>query len=176
MDILHLIDRLEELFNESKPFLWSKKVMVDEERMLDLIDQMRLSVPDEIKKGQQIINQKERIIAQSHEEARRTIDLAHEQSKKLVENDQITKKAEIIAENIKQKAVDETKLIKKEADDYAIQSLEMLETELIKILTQVRNGVNSLKQENLNENSPVESLPSADLSEEIPPETNDQAV
>ena len=173
MDILHLIDRLEELFNESKPFLWSKKVMVDEERMLDLIDQMRLSIPDEIKESQLVINQKERIIAQSHEEARRTIDLAHDQSKKLVENDQIVKKAEIIAENIKQKAVDETKLIKKEADDYAIQSLEHLETELVRILTQVRNGVTTLKQENQNEK--VSDIPntSIDQNEETPLENID---
>lgn len=148
MDILHLIDRLEELFNESKPLLWSKKVLVDEEKMLDLIDQMRLSIPEEIKKSQQIINQKDRVIAQAHEEARRTIELAKEQSQKLVENDQVVKKAEVVAENIKQKAIDETKLIKKEADDYAIQSLEHLEIELERILNQVRNGVITLKQEN----------------------------
>jgi hypothetical protein len=161
MDILHLIDRLEELFNESKAFLWFKKVMVDEERMLDLIDQMRLSIPDEIKKAQQINNQKDRIVAQAHEEARRTLELSQTQSEKLIENDQIVKKAEIIADNIKHKALDETKIIKKEADDYAIQSLEHLETELIRILTQVRNGVNALKQESQN-NFPPKNIASID--------------
>ncbi len=40
MDILHLVDRLEELFNESRP-VWYHSVIVDEDRMLDLIDQMR---------------------------------------------------------------------------------------------------------------------------------------
>ena len=171
MDILHLIDRLEELFNESKTFLWFKKVMVDEERMLDLIDQMRLSIPDEIKKAQQINNQKDRIVAQAHEEARRTLELSQTQSEKLVENDQIVKKAEIIADNIKHKALDETKIIKKEADDYAIQSLEHLETELIRILTQVRNGVNTLKQEN-QKNYPsismasTNEISSSDITEE----------
>ena len=174
MDILHLIDRLEELFNESKPFLWSKKVMVNEEKMLDLIDQMRLSVPEEIKNSQQVINQKERIIAQSHEEARRTIELAHEQSEKIVGNDQIVKKAEIVAENIKQKALDETILIKKEADDYAIQSLEHLENELVKILTQVRNGVNTLKQDYLLEKSSSQSNASIDFGEDSPLKNDEQ--
>ena len=46
MDIFHLVDRLEELFNESHSFPLSHKVIVDEERMLDLIDQMRLAVPE----------------------------------------------------------------------------------------------------------------------------------
>ena len=72
MDILHLVDRLEELFNGSSALPLTKKVVIDEEKLLDIIDQMRLAIPDEIKKAQSIINQKERIIAQSHEEANRT--------------------------------------------------------------------------------------------------------
>jgi vacuolar-type H+-ATPase subunit H len=148
MDILHLVDRLEELFNESKSLPLTRKVIVDEERMLELIDQMRLAIPEEIKSSQQIINQKERIIAQSNEEARRTIELAKEQSTKLVEKDVIVQKAEVMAENIIQRARQETKQINKEADDYAINSLEHLETELGKILVQVRNGLTALKNDN----------------------------
>ncbi|MBA4384963.1 MAG: ATPase, partial [Anaerolinea sp.] len=58
MDILHLVDRLEELFNESKPIWFTHSVVVDEDRMLDLIDQMRITIPDEIKKAQQLLAQR----------------------------------------------------------------------------------------------------------------------
>ena len=126
MDILHLVDRLEELFNESKSLPLTHKVMVDEERMLDLIDQMRLAIPEEIKNSQQIINQKERVIAQANEEARRIVDLAKDQAAKLVERDEIVQKAEAMGENIILKAREETKLIKREADNYAVDSLEHL--------------------------------------------------
>ncbi len=152
MDILHLVDRLEELFNESKPMPLTHKVMVDEERMLDLIDQMRLAIPDEIKKAQQIINQRDRIIAQAHEEANRTIELSKEQSEKLVERDEIVERATHRAEEIKRQALEETKQIKKEADFYAIDSLEHLEIELSKILAQVRNGIQTLKYDNRQDN------------------------
>jgi len=145
MDILHLVDRLEELFNDSTSLPLTKKVVIDEEKLLDLIDQMRLAIPDEIKKAQSINNQKERIIAQSHEEANRTISLAREQSEKLVSKDAIVQEAKIIAEDIIKRARDETELIKKEADQYAIDSLDHLEIELSKILTQVRNGMMTLK-------------------------------
>jgi len=147
MDILHLVDRLEELFNESRSLLWTRKVLVDEERMLDLIDQMRLAIPEEIKKSQQIINQKELVIAKAHEEARRTIDLAKQQGEKLVERDVIVKNAEIMAEEIRQRAREDTKMIKREADAYSIESLEHLEIELAKILVQVRNGISALKSD-----------------------------
>lgn len=146
MDILHLIDRLEELFNDSSSLPLTKKVVIDEEKLLDLIDQMRLAIPDEIKKAQSITNQKERIIAQSHEEANRTVSLAREQSEKLVSKDVIVQEARIIAEDIIKRARDETELIKKEADQYAVDSLDYLEIELSKILTQVRNGMMTLKE------------------------------
>ncbi len=145
MDILHLVDRLEELFNGSSSLPLTKKVVVDEEKLLDLIDQMRLAIPDEIKKAQSINNQKDRIIAQSHEEANRTISLAREQGEKLVSKDAIVQEAKIIAEDIMKRARDETELIKKEADQYAIDSLDFLEIELSKILTQVRNGMMTLQ-------------------------------
>ena len=146
MDILHLVDRLEELFNDSSSLPLTNKIVIDEEKLLDLIDQMRLAIPDEIKKAQSIINQKERIIAQSHEEANRTVSLSREQSEKLVSKDVIVQEAKIIAEDIIKRARDETELIKKEADQYAVDSLDHLEIELSKILTQVRNGMMTLKE------------------------------
>lgn len=162
MDILHLVDRLEELFNESSSLPLTKKVLIDEEKLLDLVDQMRLAIPEEIKNAQSIINQKDRIIAQSNEEANRTVALAKEQSKILVSKDSVVQEAKIIAEEIIKKAKDETELIKKEADQYAIDSLDHLEIELSKILSQVRNGITTLKdnqsvtafQDNNGENNP----------------------
>ena len=65
MDILHLVDRLEELFNKSRPVWFTHSVIVDEDRMLDLIDQMRVAIPEEIRKAQQIISQRDRILAQA---------------------------------------------------------------------------------------------------------------
>jgi len=153
MDILHLVDRLEELFNESSSVPLTHKVMMDEGRLLDLIDQMRLAIPEEIKKSQQIISQKERIIAQAHEEANRTIELAKEQCQKLVERDEIVQKAQVMAEDIINKAREENNQIKQEADFYAIDSLEHLEIEMTKILAQVRNGIQTLKYDKTSEKS-----------------------
>ena len=69
MDILHLVDRLEELFDESRPIWFTHSVMIDEDKILDFIDQMRVSIPEEIKKSQQLLAQSDRIIAKAKEEA-----------------------------------------------------------------------------------------------------------
>ena len=87
MDILDLIDRLEELFNESRAIPFTHNVIVDEEKMLDLIDQMRVAIPEEMKKAQQVMTQRDRILAQAQEEANRTLALAREKGEQLLERD-----------------------------------------------------------------------------------------
>jgi len=152
MDILHLVDRLEELFNESKPIWFTHSVVVDEDRMLDLIDQMRVTIPEEIKKSQQLLSQRDRILAQAQEEANRTIALAREKAEKLVENDPITQAAQIKAEQIIAQARMESELTKKETDTYILDSLTAMEQELEKISAQVRNGITALQKDQPGEN------------------------
>ena len=112
MDILQLIDRLEELFNNSRPIPLTHNVIVDEDKFLDIIDQMRISVPEEVKKAQQVFSQKDRVMAQAQEEANRTLQLAREKADALVEKEvlvqdaqrragQIIDQARMDAENIK---------------------------------------------------------------------------
>jgi cell division septum initiation protein DivIVA len=147
MDILHLIDQLEELFNDSKSFWLTNEVMIKEDRLLDLIDQMRLAVPDEIKQSQQIINQKERILAQAQEEATRTVNLAREKSVEMVERDGIVEAARVKANQIIKKAEEQSRMMKRDADEYSIETLKELRDELTKILNQVNNGINALEDE-----------------------------
>ena len=72
MDILHLVDRLEEIVNTGKAVPLTRNVIVDTTALMDIIDQMRISIPEEIKKAQQITAQKDRILAQAQEEANKT--------------------------------------------------------------------------------------------------------
>ena len=138
MDILHLVDRLEELFNEGRPIWFTHHVAVDEDRMLDLIDQMRVSIPEEIKKAQQIITQRERDLAQAREEANRIKELAREEAGHLVLSDSVTLNAQ---------AHMDAAAARQEADEYILQSLTNLEMELDRILNQVRNGIHTVQEE-----------------------------
>lgn len=143
MDILHLVDRLEELFNESKPIWFTHNVVVDEDRMLDLIDQMRVAIPEEIKKAQQLLSQRDRILAQAQEEASRTIALAREKAEKLVDNDPITQAAQIKAEQIIAQARYESEQTRKETDSYIINSFKNVQSELEKVTHQINNGIDA---------------------------------
>ena len=144
MDILHLVDRLEELFNNSKPIPLSRNVVVDENSFMDIIDQMRISIPDEIKKAQQVIAQKDRILAQAQEEANRTVALAREKSEKMVEKSEVYQTAQAKIEQLSEQARKESLQTQQEADRYVVDTLGGLERELKNVLQQVQNGIKSL--------------------------------
>lgn len=151
MDILQMIDRLEELLNESRPLPFTHNVIVDEDRMLDLIDQMRVSIPDEVKKAQQLLAQRDRLLAQAQEEANRTIAIAREKSDQLVERDQVVQAAYSQSEQIKAQAESEALIIHQEADNYVMETLRNLEMEMERTLNQVRNGIRALQPNAPNE-------------------------
>ncbi len=156
MDILHLVDRLEELFNESRSVPFTHSVIVDEDRMLDIIDQMRVSIPEEIKKAQQLLAQRDRILAQAQEEANRTIALAREKGDTMTERDAIVQAAQARGEQIVAQARVEVEATKRDADDYVMDTLSNLEMEMERILGQVRNGIRSLQTEKSQEKPPEE--------------------
>jgi cell division septum initiation protein DivIVA len=147
MDILHLIDRLEEILNDSRPFPFTHNVIVDEDRVLDLIDQMRVAIPEEVKKAQQLLAQRDRILAQAQEEATRTLAIAREKSEQLVERDAIVQAAHVRAEEIIAQAHTSIQDTRHEADEYALDTLTRLEMELDRTLNQVRNGIRTLQNE-----------------------------
>ncbi len=147
MDILHLVDRLEELFNESRSIPLTHSVVVDEDRMLDIIDQMRVSIPEEIKKAQQLLAQKDRLLAQAKEEAERTLAIAREKSEQVVERDAIVAAANARAEQIIAQARHELEITKREADEYVLETLTRLEIEMDRSLAQIRNGIRTIQVE-----------------------------
>ncbi len=147
MDILHLVDRLEELFNQSRQVWFTHSVLVDEDRLIDIIDQMRATIPEEIRKAQQLLAQRDRILAQAQEEANRIVQLAREKAESLVERDAITQAAQARAEQIINQARLEANITRREADEYVLETLTRLEAELERLLNQVRNGIRTLQSE-----------------------------
>lgn len=147
MDILHLVDRLEEIFNAGRPIPLTHKLAVDEDRVLEIIDQMRVSIPDEVKKAQQILNQRDRLMAQAQEEAARTVLLAKEKGDQMVEREALVVAAQAKANEVMHKANLDAEAVRADADDYALDVLTRLEAELVKSLTQVRNGIDKLRVE-----------------------------
>jgi hypothetical protein len=147
MDILQLIDRLEELFNESKSIPLTRNVMVDEDRMLDIIDQMRIAIPEEVKKAQQLLGQRDRVLAQAQEEANRTLEIARQKADQLASKEIVMQEAQRRADQILTQARADAENVRSDADEYVMNSLTQLQDELERITNQVINGIRVVRDE-----------------------------
>ena len=82
-----------------------------------------------------------------HEEANRTVNLARDKSSELVERDQVVQAAYAQAEQIKAQARLDGDAIRKDADNYVLETLRNLEMEMERAINQVRNGIRTLQEE-----------------------------
>ena len=149
MDILQLIDRLEELFNDAKAVPFTHNVVVDEDRMLELIDQMRIAIPEEVKKAQQVVAQRDRVMAQAQEEANRTLQLSRDKAEQLIQKDMIVQDAQRRAEQIINQARAEAEATRADADNYVVDTLMQLQDHIAKLSNQVSNGVRVVQEEQM---------------------------
>jgi cell division septum initiation protein DivIVA len=147
LDIQHLVDRLEEMLNTGRHVPFTAQTVVDEQRALELIDQMRISIPEEIEKAKRILRERDRVIAQANEEAARIRELAREKSETLIQRDSITQAAQARATSIIEQSRQEADSIRRDADQYVMDVLSDLEDALNRTLMVVRNGIAHVQTE-----------------------------
>jgi hypothetical protein len=168
MDILHLIDRLEELVAEAKRMPIGQTIVVDRRRLLELVDQMRSSVPWEVREARDIVNTRDEILEEARRESEGTLHRAELEAQAKLEETAIVKMAEQQAQEIVRTAEDraqaslddterqvQARLTQAEqaaanqmdeADRYALEMLRRLQQQLDAFSTTVRAGVESLEE------------------------------
>jgi Zn-dependent M16 (insulinase) family peptidase len=161
LDIQHLVDRLEDLIDEGRHIPFSKYTLVDEERALEIIDQMRISIPEEIEKAAKVLAQRDRIMAQANEEAARVLQAAREKGEQAVDREITVQQAQGRAQQILEQARQEAAGVTGDADNYVIEVLTKLEQTLLKSLNVVRAGMNEV-------NTPPETNASAPIPVQPP--------
>jgi cell division septum initiation protein DivIVA len=146
-----LIDRLERLLNESWQVPLSTYAVVNEEDYLDVVDQMRTAIPQEVRQGEKIQQERDRIIAQAGEESDRIIQLARDEAAELVNEHELITAANQRADTIIERAQREAEALRGEADEYARgvllsldEQLGVLDGQIEVLLKTVRNGLHTL--------------------------------
>ncbi|MBI5310804.1 MAG: ATPase [Actinobacteria bacterium] len=140
MDVLVLIDKLDDLIHNAKPFPLSDNVRVDKEEIYDLLDQMRATIPEEIKQARWIVKERQEMLAEAKREAERIVKEGHDEQQRLVSEQEVVKQAENHAEDIIEEARAREREIRLGAEDYADDILNTLEVNLEKFLAAVQRG------------------------------------
>jgi hypothetical protein len=135
IDILYLVDRLENLVASSRKVPLTNQIMLKEADILSILDQMRTSIPDEIKQARRIIQDKERILAQVQAEASKIMERAHEDAQEAIKRESLLRLAEEKAEQIKV-----------EADAYVAETLRALRDHLTSIEMDIDRSILSIEK------------------------------
>jgi cell division septum initiation protein DivIVA len=140
MDVLVLIDKLDDLVHNAKQVPLTDQVRVDKEEIYDLLDQMRATIPEEIKQARWIVKERQEMLAEAKREAERIVKEGRERQERMISDEEIVKAAERAAEDIIEDASAREREIRLGAEDYADEILDTLETNLSKFIAAVQRG------------------------------------
>ncbi len=146
LDIIFLVERLESLIANGKPLPLTKNAIIDREQALNLIDELRAAVPEEVRAAKRINSEGERIIDKAQEEAERIVARAQEQAAFLIGERGLTEAAEAESRRIVADAEDEGEDVRRGADEYAAGVLATLEAEVSRTLQSIERGIALLEQ------------------------------
>ena len=168
MDILYLIDRLEELVARAFHVPLGSGVVVHRQRLLDLIDRMRVAMPVDIREAREVLQKQEEVLAQAQEEAGRIIARAQAELEERLKDEAVVKAAEERAQQIVSEGEERAQALVRdgevqarerldeaergaqqqmeEADLYSLQTMRRLETQLNNFLNTIRKGIETMEE------------------------------
>ena len=145
MNIHEAIDRLEYLIGHSRQIPLTRTVVVDQEEVLAGIDDLRLSLPDEIKQARWTLQEQQRLLSEAQAEAARTVSKAGERALTMIGQHDLVKRAEKQAESVLKDAGLRAEETRRAADRYAWEVMQNLETQLLRTVATVKKGVEALR-------------------------------
>ena len=145
MDVLVLIDKLDDLVHNAKAVPLTDQVRIDREEIYDILDQMRATIPEEIKQARWIVKERQDMLAEAKREVDRLLAEAREQAVREASQTEIVKQAERQADEIIEDARAREREIRLGAEDYADDILNTLEVNLTKFIAAVQRGRDRLQ-------------------------------
>ena len=140
MDVLVLIDKLDDLVHNAKAVPLTDQVRIDREEIYEILDQMRATIPEEIKQARWIVKERQEMLAEAKRESDRLLGEAREQAVREASQTEIVKLAERQAQEIIDDARRQARETRLEMEDWADAILSTLEVNLDKFLTAVKRG------------------------------------
>lgn len=145
MEIFTLLDTLEDILDKSKHLPFTEKGIVDKEEILEIIQEIRLKLPDELKQAKWIKEERARILQEAEKEADDIVREAENRIISMIDEHEITRKAYDQKAEIIETANEMSREISKGTKDYADNILAGLEVALEDALKIVQNNRKELQ-------------------------------
>ncbi|MGI6697926.1 MAG: ATPase [Clostridia bacterium] len=145
MEVNELLARLEEIVNEGMAVPFSDKVLVDREKVLEVVDSIKGILPEEIKQANWIKEERNRILIEAQKEADLMLKETEEHIKRMVEESEVTRRAYIQGEEIIENAKKNAREIRIGTKEYADNLLAELEKKLCEYIELIKKNREEVK-------------------------------
>ena len=145
MNVEELLDQLDDIMEKGWSFPGGRRV-IEVEKLRELIDDIRLNMPNEIKQAKSIVSDRADIITTAKKEAEGIVRSAEERARAIVAQEEITKMAQAKAHEIVSQAQTKSRDMRKAAQDFVDDIMRRSDEELTQNLSELRKTRASLKQ------------------------------
>jgi len=146
VDIQFLVERLEALVVNARKLPMTSQVILEQAAVLDVIDQMRVAIPEEVRQARRVNQEGDQLLAKAREEAEQIIGAAQEQAALLLQDQSVLREAESQAVELRERAQGKADETMRGADEYASDVLVRLESDLVKTLSIVKKSLEVLEE------------------------------
>jgi len=138
--LLYYLAEMEDVLESSKKsMLFSDKVSVDKDRLLSIIGELRLNLPEDIRLAQRLLNDHDRVLEDAQQKAKVIIEDAELEAKKLVRDHEVTRRAQAEGEDIIDQAKKDARDMRMSAIEYADEMLAKSESKIREIMGNLDN-------------------------------------
>lgn len=146
MDIQFLVERLEALIVNARKVPMTSQIILEQATILDLIDQLRVAIPEEVRQARRINQEGDRVLTRARDEAEQIIGAAQEQAALLLQDQSILREAEAKSQELLDRAQGKSEETMRGADQYAADVLVRLESDLVKTLSIIKKSLEVLEE------------------------------
>lgn len=146
MELLNVLNEMEEFLEGCSRVPLSKRIMVDENKLLDYLDRIRTALPDEVRQAKLLIKERERVLNESRREAQQIMEDVEKQIAKKVDEHEIVLHAQEKAQEIINYSEQMASELRLGARNYADEILDNVEQQLTRLNEQIKIGREELQQ------------------------------
>lgn len=165
MEGMEMLEQLEDILENSHNLPIIGKALIDKDELLDIIQELRLKMPDDLKQAKWIKGERQRILLEAQKEATSIIKSAEDKIISMINENEITKKANEAAEEIVRNANNRAKEIRNATKQYIDDALTESEMVLERTLGTLRDNRLAMQQNNIKKQARIEDVVEPEVEE-----------
>lgn len=143
-DLYMLLERLEDLLVAGPGLPFVRRRLVDDKGCLAIIEQIKLSLPHEVRQAHRVNTEREALLEDARARAAQIVQAAERDADERIQEHYIARRAEAQGQELLQQAEHEATELRQAADEYAYSALAELEDRLQNLLATVQAGIEDL--------------------------------